>query len=130
MGAVACRVLGREAWPGPGPERAPQVAPQPNPLDLRRIERALAKRRRYRYVRPAVRWESDGYRIVSPCCSRNIDADGQTIDIARLEYDAARAGWRLYSKDHAAQRWALQAQGRLHELLALLNADPQRIFWQ
>ena len=103
---------------------------QPNELDLRRIERALAKRERYRYVNPLVEPEDGGYRITSPCCSRKIDPEGGHIDIARLEYDDLFQNWRLYSKDHEKGEWHLQADGHLHELLTYLNADPQRIFWQ
>lgn len=113
-------------------ERQPvaRATPQPNELDWRRIERAIENRARYRYVTPSVEIEPGGYRIVSPCCSRNIDADGGRIDIARLEYDDVSGFWRLYAKDHKCHAWQLQADGRLHELLAYLNADPQRVFWQ
>ena len=104
--------------------------PQPDEVDWRRIERALEQRARYRYVRPAVEADAGGYRIVSPCCSRNIDPEGGTIDIARLEYDELAADWHLYSKNHDTLEWVPQAQGRLHEMLALLIADPARIFWQ
>lgn len=105
-------------------------ASQPNEMDWRRIERALEKRERYRYVSPSVIPEHGGYRIASPCCSRKVDPEGREIDIARLEYDAQLDSWHLYSKDHARNEWLLQADGRLHELLSYLNADPQRIFWQ
>lgn len=104
--------------------------PQPNEIDWRRIERALEQRARYRYVRPLVEADAGGYRIVSPCCSRNVDPTGGTIDIARLEYDELAGAWHLYSKNHDTLEWVPQAQGRLHDMLALLNADPQRIFWQ
>ncbi len=103
---------------------------QPNELDLRRIQRSLKRRARYRYVSPVVHAEPSGYRVESACCSRNVDASGGRIDIAWLEYDALQAGWRLHSKNHATGRWELQARGRLHELLALLAFDPQRLFWQ
>lgn len=103
---------------------------QPNEMDWRRIERALEKRVRYRYVRPVVEPEENGYRITSPCCSRNIDPSGGCIDIARLEYDELFDRWILYSKDHARGIWVWQAEGRLHHLMVLLNADPQRTFWQ
>lgn len=104
--------------------------PQPNELDWRRIKRSLQRRARYRYVSPVVEREPGGYRIVSPCCSRNIDPGGGPIDIARLEFDNKRNTWRLYSKNHATLQWEPRSQGRLHELLALLNEDPQRVFWQ
>lgn len=99
-------------------------------LDARRIERALEGRLRYRYVRPVVLREAGAYRVVSPCCSRNVDAAGGVIDIARLEYDAPAGCWRLYARDHARARWTPQARGRLHELLELLKRDSARIFWQ
>jgi hypothetical protein len=50
----------------------------------RRIERALRERARYRYVSPRVLRDADGFRIESPCCSRNVDPGGGVIDIARL----------------------------------------------
>jgi hypothetical protein len=111
------------------PNRGASFA-HPNELDWHRIARSLAQRVRYRYVSPQVEREPQGYRIVSPCCSRNVDASGGNIDIARLDYDDAQGLWRLYSKDHAGRCWELRAQGRLHELLVLLNEDPQRVFWQ
>lgn len=116
--------------PPPAARQPVPGRPQPNEVDWRRIERALERRGRYRYVRPAVEADDNGYRIVSPCCSRNVDAEGGSIDIARLAYDEAASCWRIYSKDHHTPAWVPRAQGRLHELLALLNADPQRIFWQ
>lgn len=103
---------------------------QPNELDWRRIERALERRVRYRYVTPEVEAFDRGYRIVSPCCSRNIDPEGGAIDIAWLEFDETHENWRLYAKDHENHAWIFQAAGRLHELLKLLNEDPQRVFWQ
>ncbi|MGL1489203.1 hypothetical protein ACSTJH_00065, partial [Vibrio parahaemolyticus] len=48
----------------------------PNEFDCKRIERALRSRRRYRYVSPKVSCVSGGYLVESPCCSRNIDAEG------------------------------------------------------
>lgn len=117
---------------GPGTRPAPSGAAwaHPNELDWRRIQRSLQQRLRYRYVSPIVESEPGGYRIVSPCCSRNIDPGGGPIDIARLVYEPQRNTWRLCSKNHATEVWELQAEGRLHELLALLNQDPQRVFWQ
>jgi hypothetical protein len=110
------------------PLRASQS--QPNDVDRRRIERALDNRERYRYVRPTVEPVENGYRIISPCCSRNIDPEGGAIDIARLEYDETCARWNLYSRDHEQGVWVWRAEGRLSELLVQLNTDPQRIFWQ
>lgn len=103
----------------------------PNDVDRKRIERALEGRVRYRYVSPAVRAVEGGYRIESPCCSRNIDPSGGTIDIARLEYASESRCWRLYRKDHARCEWRLFGEfGGLNALLQILNQDPDRIFWQ
>jgi hypothetical protein len=104
---------------------------QPNELDLRRIVRMLEKRARYRYVTPMVDTCENGYRIQSPCCSRNIDAAGGVIDVAWLEYDVPLNAWKLYRKDHAQNRWQfyLQAQ-RLGDAIDALNLDPERLFWQ
>ena len=98
-------------------------------LDARRIERALDGRSRYRYVRPHLAREGEGWKIVSPNCSRNVDPEGGEIDIAWLvPLDAS--GWQLFARDHARHDWRLSRQGPLHELLALLCADPAREFWQ
>ena len=102
----------------------------PNDVDRKRIERALEARARYRYVSPEVRGMEGGYRIESPCCSRNIDAAGGMIDIARLEYASGLQRWRLYRKDHARSEWRLFGEfGALAALLQMLNQDPDRIFW-
>ncbi len=108
------------------------AASQPNELDRRRIVRALVTRKRYRYVSPSVRAVKDGYLIESPCCSRRVDPDGGVIDVARLEYvPGVLHPWSLYRKDHQRGEWELHAKyERLQELLALLNTDPQRVFWQ
>ena len=104
---------------------------QPNEFDLKRIERALAERKRYRYVTPTVQATAEGYMITSPCCSRNIEPDGGVIDIARLDYLADSNGWRLYRKDHQAQLWIFHADfASLIPILALLREDPERRFWQ
>lgn len=109
----------------------PDVARHPNELDQRRIIRRLEARVRYRYVAPLVQACERGYRIVSPCCSRNIDADGGMIDIALIDYDDAAQRWKLYSKDHDANRWLLFMEtGQLAELMDCLNEDPLRVFWQ
>lgn len=107
-----------------------------NELDLRRIVRRLAARRRYRYVAPTVQYEGGeggAYRISCACCSRNIDADGGVIDIARLVRDTgddATPCWTLYRKDHAAGVWEPVAQApRLDPLMDELNRDPNRKFW-
>ncbi|CAL1239782.1 DUF3024 domain-containing protein [Candidatus Methylocalor cossyra] len=103
----------------------------PNELDLKRIERSLRQRRRYRYVTPEVRPVRGGYAIVSPCCSRNIDPEGGVIDIALLEFQDRVGCWRLYRKDHRAGRWVEHGEYRaLAPILELLNEDPHRQFWQ
>lgn len=112
-----------------------QPAPsQPNELDLRRIERALEQRRRYRYVSPRVHAVPGGYRIDSPCCSRNVDPSGGVIDIAFIAHrpDAAPdSAWQLYARDDAAGAWRLYAaHPRLADALACLCADPERRFWR
>jgi len=105
--------------------------PHPNEFDRRRIERALKVRKRYRYVSPSVAAVVGGYRIQSPCCSRNIDPDGGIVDIALLLYDGSRAEWQLFRKDHGSGAWEAASRfDRLIELLELLNADPERKFWQ
>ncbi len=106
-------------------------AAHPNEFDRKRIERALKARKRYRYVSPSVAAVSGGYRIESPCCSRNIDADGGVIDVALLLHDAENARWQLFRKDHERKLWQFEsAHVRLVELLDWLNDDPDRIFWQ
>lgn len=105
--------------------------PHPNDLDHKRIERALRARKRYRYVLPKVLAVAKGYRIESPCCSRNIDADGGIIDVALLQYDEQQSSWQLYRKDHRNGTWELHSTSlRLPEVLDRLNTDPERKFWQ
>ena len=104
---------------------------QPNEFDYRRILRALEKRRRYRYVTPLLLKTTNGYRIQSPCCSRNIDPDGGVVDIALLLFDERKANWRLLRKDHSVGVWELDSEfPRLAELLDHLNEDAERRFWQ
>ena len=106
-----------------------QNCPHPNEFDLRRILRKISDRCRYRYVSPEVAAIANGYEIRSPCCSRNIDKSGGTIDIARLEY--AEGIWRLYSKEHERGRWQLYAEyDTLQRALDELNRDTDRRFWQ
>lgn len=103
----------------------------PNDVDRKRIERALRERKRYRYVEPSVLPDTDGYRITSPCCSRNIDAAGGIINIAFVQFVQGHNSWRLYHMDHTANRWVLFAElARLRDLLQQLNEDTRRIFWQ
>jgi hypothetical protein len=106
-------------------------AAQPNDLDRRRIERALAARQRYRWVKPRVVPMTDGYRIESPCCSRRIDTEGGIIDIALLLFDEASGQWILYRKDHATETWQPDSiHRRLADLLEALMVDPRQTFWQ
>lgn len=108
-----------------------RLSAHPNDFDRRRIRRALKARRRYRYVSPTVAGVNGGYRIESPCCSRNIDADGGVIDVALLLYDADRATWQLFRKNHKTKTWEFHSTyDRLVELLDRLNVDPERTFWQ
>lgn len=103
----------------------------PNDVDKKRIERTLAARERYRYVSPEVQADAAGYRIQSPCCSRNVDKAGGMIDIARLEYVDASRVWHLYRKDHTQRTWQFYREfSALTALLQFLNLDPDRSFWQ
>jgi hypothetical protein len=98
-----------------------------------RLERALRERVRYRYVRARVLREASGFRIESPCCSRNVDPDGGTIDIALLVPPDARATgqrWSLCARDHARGTWVAQCENEsLEYLLDLLCLDSERRFW-
>ena len=103
----------------------------PNELDRKRIERALATRKRYRYVSPNVKPVAGGYLIESPCCSRNIASDGGVIDIALIHHDAMSATWKLFRKDHKSGAWEFHSiHQRLGTITDELNADPERVFWQ
>jgi hypothetical protein len=103
----------------------------PNELDCRRIERALQSRQRYRYVSPNVSGVAGGYLIESPCCSRNIDAEGGVIDVALLHHDGASGTWHLFRKDHERGVWVLHStHQRIVSVTNVLNADPERVFWQ
>ncbi|MGO9514122.1 MAG: DUF3024 domain-containing protein [Steroidobacteraceae bacterium] len=119
------------AVPQPSVPAQPTVHPQPNELDRKRIARALAARKRYRYVSPRVRVVESGYIIESPCCSRKVDPSGGCIDVALLQYAPGENPWRLYRKLHDLGRWHLH--GTFNGLFALLqevNTDPLRLFWQ
>lgn len=106
------------------------VAPHPNQVDLRRIERTLRARKRYKYVHPSVHPVDAGYEITSPNCSRNIAADGGEILIARLRYDIETQCWSVLVRDHAHGLWVEHTRhAKLHEALAVINDDPQRRFW-
>jgi hypothetical protein len=119
---------------GPGPVRkarrgGPADAGAVRDLDQARILRALAQRERYRYVQPRVEPEGEGWKVVSPNCSRNIDASGGDIDIAWLRR-ADDGRWTLHARDHARQCWAARASGLcLADALARLCTDPQREYW-
>lgn len=105
--------------------------PHPNDVDRKRIERLLKQRKRYRYVAPEVSAAAGGYRVRSPCCSRNVDSSGGMIDIARLEHDPGRNLWLLYRKDHCNDQWLPWGEfATLADAVQRLNQDPERIFWQ
>jgi hypothetical protein len=98
-------------------------------LDRARIERALQRRQRYKYVQPRVEREGLGWKIVSANCSRNIDPQGGDIDIAWFEPDGG-AGWLLHARKHAENRWLLMAGPLpLPAALEQVNADPHRVYW-
>ena len=99
-------------------------------LDARRIEKALEARARYKYVHPRVEREGLGWKVVSPNCSRNIDAHGGEIDIAWLVPHNG-GGWLLYSRDHAQELWQLRHHGdSLPDVLTHLCTDLDRAYWQ
>ncbi|HEY4801879.1 MAG TPA: hypothetical protein VIH96_04585 [Paraburkholderia sp.] len=119
--------VARRAPPGPPPVLA-GAAPVAD-FTLRQIERALRNRVRYRYVHPRVTREPEGYRIESPCCSRNVDPAGGVIDIAWLARGADGL-WHLHARDHAMRRWVQQcASEDLPALLDVLCVDAARVFW-
>ena len=94
----------------------------------RRIQRAIRSRERYRYVVPEVQVSDGVWTISSPCCSRNIDAQGGMIDIARVE--RADGAWLLYWRDHKQGLWQLyEPFPTLDELLQVVCIDSQRLFW-
>jgi hypothetical protein len=99
-------------------------------LDTARIQRALSRRERYKYVQPRVEPEGAGWKIVSPNCSRSVDQSGGEIDIAWfLPRNDGR--WLLYARDHAQGCWRLMASGlSLTAALDRVCADPLREFWQ
>ena len=109
-----------------GDESPGRVVPAEE-VTFRRVVRALRARRRYRYVKPEVRREGDGFVVLSPCCSRNVDASGGVIPIAWLQ--RAGPGWRLVRRDHAQGLWVSCREGSLASVLELLCDDPERVFW-
>ncbi len=99
-------------------------------LSPARILRALAGRRRYKYVQPRVEREGDGWKIVSPNCSRHIDPLGGEIDIAWLRPAESGTLWQLHSRDHVNQAWRLEAEGlTLPDALFRLCDDPLGVYW-
>lgn len=98
-------------------------------LDRLRIARALHRRIRYKYVQPRVEVAPQGgWLVISPNCSRNVDADGGEIPIAWLQ--PIDAGWLLHRREHAQRCWSAFACARsLPPLLDLLVLDGQREFW-
>lgn len=107
----------------------PAKAGQVVDLTPARIQRALAGRRRYKYVQPRVEREADGWQIVSPNCSRNIDPQGGEIAIAWLR-PVAGGLWQLHSRDHVKQAWRLEAARlTLADALYRLCDDPLGVYW-
>ncbi len=104
---------------------------QPNEFDRKRVERALVARKRYRYVSPTVETVAGGYLVQSPNCSRNIDPQGGTIDIALLRYQGGPRPWWLFRRETETREWELRgAYAGLPELLDHLIRDPDREFWR
>jgi len=98
-------------------------------LVVRRVERALRERVRYRYVKPLVLRAGESYRIQSPCCSRKVDPSGGMIDIALL-VPHEDGYWCLCSRDHVSQTWQARHQDTsLEALLDLLCLDSEHLFW-
>ena len=121
-------VARRQALGYGGQARGPR---HPNEIDLLRIERAITRRARYRYVIPTVVAVPDGYLVRSPCCSRTIDPAGGEIDVAWLHWNEAAGCWALHRRDHRGECWIEDGRfARLPELFDRLNADPQKLFWQ
>lgn len=99
-------------------------------LDRRRIQQALEQRARYKYVAPRIEREGDGWKIVSPNCSRTVDPSGGEIDIAWFE-PGSDGGWRLHARNHPQQCWDLKAAGlTLPQALAIVCEDAAREYWQ
>lgn len=103
----------------------------PNALDRKRIERAIARRTRYRYVSPRVCSVQSGYAILSPCCSRRVEPRGGEIEIALVEFLAESSRWRLNGRDDASRSWVPYGEyATLAASLAPLLDDPDRRFWR
>lgn len=108
-------------------------------LDRARIEVALEARHRYKYVHPRVlpmTVAGEGWRVVSPNCSRSVDPEGGEIDIAWLQPGPTGANglpvsWNLHARDHAAGTWVLKLRATsLAAVLERLVSDPLKEFWQ
>jgi hypothetical protein len=98
-------------------------------FDQARIERALVKRQRYRYVQPRVEREGTGWKVVSPNCSRNIDPNGGEIPVAWFE-PLGDGRWALHSHDHARKAWCTEASAiALDDAIERVCADPLGRFW-
>ncbi len=111
---------GRALPPASGPVRD---------LDRLRIERALPRRARYKYVHPRIEREGEGWKIVCANCSRNIHADGGEIPIAWF-VPAGPGRWMLHARDHAQSAWLPQADGlTLAQALDIVCADTTRVYW-
>lgn len=107
---------------------APRSSGKVVALDRAIIQRALRNRQRYKYVKPRVEREGEGWKIVSPNCSRSVDPHGGEIEIAWLL--STPHGWLLHARDHARGVWVPRAGGELAAMLHLLCEDPNREFWQ
>ena len=113
------------------PVDIPGNSRHPNELDLRRIAQMLEKRARYRYVSVSVIPATNGYRVVSPCCSRTVDPGGGLIDIALIEFNEPTKQWKLFNKLHERNEWQLHLRtDKLRALIDCLNEDSARLFWQ
>jgi len=109
---------------------APVEWGRPNAFDRKCIERALDKRKRYRYVSPALRAVDGGFVVESPCCSRRIDAAGGVIEVALIRLSST-GFWQLHFRNHAAGEWKLyDVYQKLNDLLDPLIEDSTRLFWQ
>jgi hypothetical protein len=99
-------------------------------LDRARIERALPRRERYKYVQPRVLAEGGGWKIVSPNCSRSVDPAGGEIDIARF-LPAPDGLWRLQARNDTRAAWITKAEAlTLAAALARVMADPLGEYWR
>jgi hypothetical protein len=118
------------ACPTSWPEATPAGTGRVSALDARRIERALPRRARYKYVHPRVLREGAGWKVVCPNCSRSVDPQGGEIDIAWL-VPAEQGGWLLHARDHRQGAWVLKQHATtLSALLTHLCWDADREFWQ